>query len=113
MNSFFLIEIAYSDWKVAGHCVKNKNSVKKGGKRISKEVVELLKGYFHSGNVPGKSHLSAEDMMKKLHIAAETGHLDKEKIPQKVDTIRGWISRYSAHLKTEVAEKAFFVNSNQ
>lgn len=92
---------------------KQKFGKKGGGKRISKEVVELLKSYFHSGNVPGKSHLSAEDMMKELHMTAEAGHLEKEKIPQKVETIRGWISRYSAHLKTEVAEKVFFANNNQ
>ncbi|CAG8672709.1 730_t:CDS:2, partial [Funneliformis mosseae] len=62
---------------------------KGGGKRIPKEVVELMKGYFHSRNTPDKSYLSAEDMMRELHIAVEMGHLAKEKIPQKVDTIRG------------------------
>ena len=91
---------------------KQKFGKKGGGKRIPKEVVELLKGYFHSGNTPGKSHLSAEDMMRELHMAAEMGHLAKEKIPQKVDTIRGWISRYSAHIKAEAAEKALTTSGN-
>ncbi|CAG8711610.1 5959_t:CDS:2, partial [Funneliformis mosseae] len=86
---------------------------KKGGdKRISKEVVELLKGYFHSGNIPGKSHLSAEDIIRELHMAAEMGHLVKEKIPQKVNTIRVWISRYSAHIKAKAAEKALTTSGN-
>ncbi|CAG8727576.1 15631_t:CDS:1, partial [Funneliformis mosseae] len=35
------------------------------------------------------SHLLAEDMMRELHMAAEMRHLAKEKILQKVDTIRG------------------------
>ncbi|CAG8440504.1 2380_t:CDS:2 [Funneliformis mosseae] len=43
----------------------------------------------NDGNTPGKSHLSAEDMMRELYMAAEMGHLTKEKISQKVDTIRG------------------------
>ena len=93
-------------------CEKQKFSKKGSGKRIPKEVVELLKGYFHSRNTPGKSHLSAEDMMRELHMAAEMGHLAKEKIPQKVDTIRGWISRYLAHIKMEVAEKALTISGN-
>ncbi|CAG8605714.1 2227_t:CDS:2 [Funneliformis caledonium] len=40
-------------------------------------------------NVSDKSYLSAKDMMKELHMAAEARHLKKEKIPQKVDIIRG------------------------
>lgn len=91
---------------------KQKFGKKGGGKRISKDVVDLLKSYFHSGNIPGKSRLSAEDMMKELHIAAEMGHLAKEKIPGKVETIRGWISRYSAHIKAEIAEKVLVTNGH-
>ncbi|CAG8461756.1 5467_t:CDS:2, partial [Funneliformis caledonium] len=91
---------------------KQKFGKKGGDKRILKEVVELLKGYFHSGNTPGKSHLSAEDMMRELHMAAEMGHLAKEKILQKVDTIRGWISRYSAYIKAEAAEKVLTTSGN-
>ncbi|CAG8582492.1 5047_t:CDS:2 [Funneliformis caledonium] len=61
-------------------------------------------------NASGKSCLSAKDMMKELYIIAEMRHLAKEKIPQKVDTIRGWILRYSAYVKAEVAEKALAIN---
>ncbi|CAI2188983.1 9207_t:CDS:1, partial [Funneliformis geosporum] len=59
------------------------------GKRISKEVIKLLKGYFYSANTSDKSHLLAEDMMRELHIIAEIDHLVKKKIPQKVDKIKG------------------------
>ncbi|CAG8471083.1 2333_t:CDS:2 [Funneliformis caledonium] len=91
---------------------KQKFGKKGSGKRIPKEVVKLLKGYFHSENTPGKSHLSAEDMIRELHMAAEMGHLAKEKIPQKVDIIRGWISRYSTHIKVEAAKKALTTSGN-
>ena len=51
-------------------------------------------------------------MMRELHIVAKIGQLAKEKIPQKVDTIKGWILRYSVHIKAEVAEKALATSSN-
>ena len=45
-------------------------------------------------------------------MAAEMRHLAKEKIPQKVDIIKGWISRYSVHIKVEVAEIALIISGN-
>ncbi|CAG8701299.1 13393_t:CDS:1, partial [Funneliformis mosseae] len=53
-----------------------------------------------------------KDMMRELHMAAEMRHLAKEKISQKVDTIRGWISRYSTHIKMEAAKKALTTSGN-
>ncbi|CAG8532518.1 17442_t:CDS:1, partial [Funneliformis caledonium] len=48
---------------------------------------------------------SEQDMYNELVKLADKGELDRYKIP-KVQTIKGWISRYSRQVKKEAAEKA-------
>ncbi|RHZ69441.1 hypothetical protein Glove_283g57 [Diversispora epigaea] len=69
---------------------------KKGsGTRIAKEVVDLLKGFFHAGNAN----------------STDNNELEYTKI-SKVKTIRNWISRYSTAMKKEMAERMLASFSN-
>ena len=44
-------------------------------------------------------------MYNELVNLADKGEIDRNKVP-KVQTIKGWISRYSRQVKKEAAEKA-------
>ena len=85
---------------------------KKGrGAQIAKEVVELLKGYFHAGNANSSQRYLPEDMLRALNEKADNNELERTKIP-KVETIRNWISRYSTVMKKETAERMLANFSN-
>ena len=73
--------------------------------RISKEIVSLLQGFFLAGNASKSDRYSEQDMYNELVSLADKGEIDRNKIP-KVQTIKGWISRYSRQLKKEAAEKS-------
>ncbi|CAG8515799.1 16423_t:CDS:2, partial [Dentiscutata heterogama] len=88
-----------------GWAIKGKQKFgKKGGAHISKEVADLLKGYFHVGNANSSQRYQPEDMLRALNKKADNNELDRTQIP-KLETIRNWISRYSIVIKKEIAEK--------
>ncbi|CAG8574460.1 18359_t:CDS:2 [Dentiscutata erythropus] len=88
-----------------GWAIKGKQKFgKKGGAHISKEVADLLKGYFHAGNANSSQRYQPEDMLRALNKKADNNELDRTQIP-KLETIRNWISRYSIVIKKEIAEK--------
>jgi hypothetical protein len=85
---------------------ENQKFGRKGtGTRISKEIVSLLQGFFLAGNANKSNRYSEQDMYYELVDMADKGEIDKNKIP-KIQTIKGWISRYSRQVKKEAAEKA-------
>ena len=85
---------------------KNQKFGRKGtGARIPKEIVSLLQGFFLAGNANKSNCYSEQDMYNELVNLADKGEIDRNKIP-KIQTIKGWISRYSRQMKKEAAEKA-------
>ena len=82
---------------------KQKYGKKGGGKRISKRVWKLLEEYFLEGDVDKSKRLTATTMLESLRKKVEEGELDEEEIP-KLQTIQGWISRYSAQHRQKMAE---------
>ena len=76
---------------------------KRGGTRIQKEIVTLLQGFFQAGNANKSDRYSAEDMYAELNDMANKEEISASSIP-KVETIRGWITRYAAACKAEMAK---------
>ena len=54
--------------------------------------------------------MSAKDMMAELKKLVEEGEIQEEEIPE-IKTIEGWITRYSATLRRESAEKRVAENN--
>ena len=80
---------------------------KGGGKCIPKIIVKHLKPCFHSGNHDKSQRFTPEDMHKELlEESACNSQFSPDEIP-KVETIRNWISRYSAEMKKDVTDKIF------
>jgi len=50
------------------------------------------------GNISKSDHYSEQDMYNELVNLADKGEIDRNKIP-KVQTIKGWISRFSRQIK--------------
>jgi hypothetical protein len=69
---------------------------------MSLQVVQLLKSFFLAGTMNKSDRYNAESMHANLVVMGEEGNLDKEEIP-KIETIKNWISRYSATFKKESA----------
>jgi hypothetical protein len=67
--------------------------------------VSLLQRFFLAGNISKSDRYSEQDMYNELVNLADKGEIDRNKIP-KVQTIKGWISRYSRQIKKEAAEKS-------
>ncbi|POG72525.1 hypothetical protein GLOIN_2v1875076 [Rhizophagus irregularis DAOM 181602=DAOM 197198] len=82
---------------------KQKYGKKGGGKRISKRVWKLLEEYFLEGDVDKSKRFTATIMLENLRNKVEERELDEEEIP-KLQTIQGWISRYSAQHRQKMAE---------
>ena len=86
-----------------------KGNQKFGGKgtgtRISKEIVSLLQVFFLAGNANKSNRYSEQVMYDELVNLADKGEIERSKIP-KIQTIKGWISRYSRQVKKEAAERA-------
>ncbi|RHZ44713.1 hypothetical protein Glove_712g6 [Diversispora epigaea] len=95
-------------WAIKG---EQKYGKKGSGTRIAKEVVDLLKGFFHTGNANSSQHYLPEDMFRALSEKADNNELEHTKIP-KVETIQNWISRYSIAMKKETAERMLASFSN-
>ncbi|CAB5392224.1 unnamed protein product [Rhizophagus irregularis] len=86
---------------------KQKYGKKGGGKRISKRVWKLLEEYFLEGDVDKSKRFTATTMLENLRNKVEERELDEEEIP-KLQTIQGWISRYSAQHRQKMAEMFLF-----
>lgn len=67
--------------------------------------MSLLQGFFLAGNSNKSDRYSEQDMYNELVNLADKGEINRNKIP-KVQTIKGWISRYSRQIKKEAAEKS-------
>ncbi|UZO17187.1 uncharacterized protein OCT59_008548 [Rhizophagus irregularis] len=57
--------------------------------------METLEEYFLEGDVDKSKRFTATNMLENLRNKVEERELDEEEIP-KLQTIQGWISRYSA-----------------
>src|ERR1043166_5802972 len=81
----------------SGWALKSKQKYGKrgGGKRISKRVWKFLEEYFLEGDVDKSKRYTATTMLESLKRKVEEGELGEDEIP-KLQTIQGWISRYSA-----------------
>ena len=75
---------------------------KKGSKRISKKVWNLLQGYFLEGNINKSERHIAESILTQLKQNVKNGVIEKEEIP-KLETIRNWIFRYTSQHCQEAA----------
>src|SRR2546429_9250983 len=73
------------------------------GKRMKKQVKELLKSFFLNGNLNQNDKMSAKDMYNKLLVFVESGELEDENI-LKITTIKNWISSYERILKEKAKE---------
>jgi hypothetical protein len=73
------------------------------GKRMKKQVKELLKSFFLNGNLNQKDKMSAKDMYNELLTFVESGELEAEDVP-KVTTIQNWISTYARAFKEQATE---------
>jgi hypothetical protein len=73
------------------------------GKRMKKQVKELLKSFFLNGNLNQKDKMSAKDMYNELLVFVESGELEAENIP-KITTIQNWISSYARIFKEQATE---------
>ncbi|RHZ78941.1 hypothetical protein Glove_153g66 [Diversispora epigaea] len=88
---------------ISGWALKaNQKFGKRGGAKMSKKIITLLQGFFHTGNANKSDRYTAQDMLSELVDMAASEELDPETIP-KVETIENWIGRYSAACKREMA----------
>ena len=85
---------------------KQKYGKRGSGKHISKRVWEILEGYFLEGDVDKSKKYTATTMLENLKRKVEGGELDEDEV-SKLQTIQGWISRYSAQHHQKMAEKSF------
>ncbi|CAG8645343.1 3008_t:CDS:2, partial [Scutellospora calospora] len=72
----------------------NQKYGKKGGKRLSKDVVEALKRFFILGQANSSDRYTASDMHNSLLELVESGVINEEDVPTQ-NTIENWINRYS------------------
>ena len=77
---------------------------KGGGKHMPDKVIELLKIFFHSGDINKSERYTAKGMLEELQNNVEIGVLEANDIP-KLKTIENWISRYSSQYKKAMAKK--------
>ena len=73
------------------------------GKRMKKQVKELLKSFFLNGNLNQHDKMSAKDMYNELLVFVESGELEAENVP-KITTIQNWISSYARTFKEQATE---------
>ncbi|RHZ86788.1 hypothetical protein Glove_46g82 [Diversispora epigaea] len=111
-------QLFYVNYSFYSHCemFKLQKGEQKYGKKgsgtcIAKEVVDLLKGFFHAGNANSSQRYLPEDMFRALSEKADNNELEHTKI-LKVETIRNWISQYSTAMKKETAERMLASFSN-
>ena len=73
------------------------------GKRMKKQVKELLKSFFLNGNLNQNDKMSAKDMYNELLIFVESGELEADDVP-KIATIQNWISAYARTFKEQATD---------
>ncbi|RIA96801.1 hypothetical protein C1645_814837 [Glomus cerebriforme] len=73
------------------------------GKRMKKQVKELLKSFFLNGNLSQKDKMSAKDMYNELLKFAESEELEVKDI-SKITTIQNWILAYARIFKEQATE---------
>ena len=56
--------------------------------------------------------MSAKEMVMQLKNLAEEGEIQESEVPE-VKTVEGWITRYSASLRKEAAEKRVLRETNK
>ncbi|CAG8663359.1 13914_t:CDS:1, partial [Racocetra fulgida] len=79
---------------------------KRGGrKHMTVRIIELLKSFFHAGNIDKSERYTAKNMLDVLEKKAEVGELETSEVP-KLKTIENWIGRYAQQYKKDLAEKA-------
>jgi hypothetical protein len=77
---------------------------KGGGKHMPDKVVELLKIFFHTGDVHKSERYTPKEMLEELKKNVEIGELEITDVPR-LSTIENWISRYSRQHKLAIAKK--------
>ncbi|RGB30846.1 hypothetical protein C1646_764819 [Rhizophagus diaphanus] len=75
-------------------------------------VKTYLEGFFLAGNVNKTDRMSAKEMVMQLKNLAEEGEIQESEVPE-VKTVEGWITRYSASLRKEAAEKRVLRETNK
>ncbi|CAG8856145.1 43338_t:CDS:1, partial [Gigaspora margarita] len=83
---------------------KHKYGRKRGRKRLSLNVVEMLKRFFIAGQEDPSNRYLAKNMLVALEEMVENRELTKEEIPTE-KSIDGWISKYSRMSKQMAAKK--------
>lgn len=63
-----------------------------------------MQGYFHLGNANHYDRYTAERMLSELQALAIPGKELYGIMLPKIQTIRNWITRYTAECKEEMAE---------
>ncbi|CAG8631739.1 2851_t:CDS:2, partial [Cetraspora pellucida] len=76
----------------------NQKYEKKRGKRLSKNIVEVLKRFFMLGQANSSDRYTASDMHNGLLELVESKEINEEDIPTQ-STIENWINHYSQESK--------------
>ncbi|CAG8762909.1 36311_t:CDS:2 [Gigaspora margarita] len=76
----------------------------RGGKRLSLDVVKMLKRFFIAGQENPNNRYSSKDMLAALEEMVKNRELTKEELPTE-KSIDSWISRYSRMSKQMIAKK--------
>ncbi|CAB4474446.1 uncharacterized protein OCT59_015969 [Rhizophagus irregularis] len=82
---------------------ENQNIIWNSTYEFPLEVWKLLEEYFLEGDVDKSKRFTATTMLENLRNKVEERELDEEEIP-KLQTIQGWISRYSAQHRQKMAK---------
>ncbi|CAG8660939.1 5230_t:CDS:2, partial [Diversispora eburnea] len=56
--------------------------IQRSGSHIAKEVLNLLKGFFHTRNVDSSQHYFSENILRALNEKANNNELERTKIPK-------------------------------
>src|SRR5687768_9676878 len=105
MLNFLLLKFSRNFFQLGWALKENQEYGKKGGgKHMSYKVIELLKTFFHSGDINKSERYTAKEMFEELQNNVETGELEVNDIP-KLKTIENWISRYSSQHKKAMAKR--------
>ncbi|RIB18591.1 hypothetical protein C2G38_2184224 [Gigaspora rosea] len=79
---------------------------KRGGrKHMTVRIIELLKSFFHAGDIDKSERYTAKDMLDVLEKKAKVGELETSEVP-KLKTIENWIGHYAQQYKKDLAKKA-------
>ncbi|RIB27555.1 hypothetical protein C2G38_2160165 [Gigaspora rosea] len=87
-----------------GWALKEMQEYEKHGRRkhMTAHIIELLKSFFHTGDIDKSEWYTAKDMLDMLEKKAEVGKLEISEVP-KVKTIENWIGHYAQQYKKSVS----------